>query len=108
MMPASYTNMPDPDFFRGNYQSTAMQNSTGLTPSSPAVPAVPQNGWISRDKPNNNILKKWGADQTIPRDAFLDEGMADVPAVEPDEYKPREPGVIIQPPPKVEFRDSYH
>ncbi|GAB4270165.1 MAG: hypothetical protein Kow0029_06770 [Candidatus Rifleibacteriota bacterium] len=107
-MPASYTNMPDPDFFRGDYQNQTAgvaDNSSTQFNSSPTM----QNGWFSRpSKTNESILKKWGADQAIPRDAFIDEGLADAPAVETDDYKPREPGVVIQPPPNVEFRDSYH
>ena len=107
VMPASYTNMPDPGFFRGDYSSN--DNSRTFVPGV-VNPPTPQTGWIPRDeKPSQNILKKWGADQSIPRDAFLDDDMADAPAVEvEDEYQAREPGVLIQPPPKVQFRDDYH
>ncbi len=100
--PASYSNMPDPDFFRGDYSSGNRTSVPGVVTTSP------QNGWINREnKPSSDILKKWGADQTIPRDAFLDDDMADAPAVDEDEYKPREPGVLIQPPPKIDFREDY-
>ncbi len=99
----AYSSVADPDFFRGDYQG-------GRNPVPGVVNPVSAPGnWISREEqPSNNILKKWGADQTIPRDAFLDDdGMADAPAVEEDEYKPREPGVLIQPPPKIEFKTNY-
>lgn len=105
IMPATYSNLPDQDFFRGDYQSGA-NNMPGI----PQViaPSVPQNGWIQRDKPNQTILQKWGADQAIPRDAFIDDGMADSPAVEESNDRQREPGVVIQPAPGVEFRDNYN
>ncbi len=113
-MPESFSNMPDPNFFRGDYSNSANNANPGNNVSPNHVPGVvdrpaPQTGWISRDsEPNQNILKKWGADQAIPRDAFLDDDMADAPAVESNDYKPREPGVLIQPPPKIDFREDYN
>jgi hypothetical protein len=113
-MPESFSNMPDPNFFRGDYSNSANNANQGNNVSPNHVPGVvdrpaPQTGWISRDsEPNQNILKKWGADQAIPRDAFLDDDMADAPAVESNDYKPREPGVLIQPPPKIDFREDYN
>jgi len=71
-------------------------------------PPTVQGEWISRDNPDRAVLQRWGADRQIPADAFLDESLADAPAVEEDEPAPvREPGVVINPP-GVEFRDSYH
>jgi hypothetical protein len=119
MMPTTYSNMPDPGFFRGDYQSSGVpygNNQSNLSQNTAAaqannasqMPEIPQDGWVSRNNQSDskNILKKWGADQDIPRDAFLDESMADIPAIEPDEPA-REPGVVIEPPPEIDLRDSY-
>jgi penicillin-binding protein 1A len=99
-------NLPGADFFRGDYQTPGVQTSFPSVQTD-SQPTVPQSGWISRDKPDKNYLKRWGADQPIPADAFLDPGMADAPAVEQEATKPREPGVFVQPPPQVDFREDY-
>ncbi|MBU1107464.1 MAG: penicillin-binding protein 1A [Candidatus Riflebacteria bacterium] len=98
--------LPDPDFFHNNYQSGVTADSQATQIVKP--PAV-QGQWISRDNPDRAVLQRWGADKPIPQDAFLDDSMADAPAVEEDtEPAPmREPGVVITPP-SAEFRDSYH
>ncbi|MGM0598492.1 MAG: penicillin-binding protein 1A [Candidatus Rifleibacteriota bacterium] len=117
-MPRVYSNMPDPEFFQGDYhtseaghdnqQTRFSQNSAAQPGNASQMPVIPQDGWVSRNNQTDskNLLKKWGADQEIPRDAFLDEGMADIPAIEPDEPD-REPGVVIEPPAEIDLRDSY-
>jgi len=99
------TFLPDPDFFHSNYQAgTTAGAGTAQVVKPPAV----QGEWISRDNPDRAVLQRWGADRQIPADAFLDESLADAPAVEEDAPEPvREPGVVINPP-GVDFRDSYH
>jgi len=96
--------LPDPDFFHSNYQSGSPAAQTQV-----AQPPAVQGEWISRDNPDRAVLQRWGADRPIPADAFLDESMADAPAVEEDDdvTPVREPGVVINPP-GIEFRDSYH
>jgi membrane carboxypeptidase/penicillin-binding protein len=98
--------MPDSDFFRGDYQ-----NNAAARPPVPAPVAQPaqQGQWISRENPDRAVLQRWGADQAIPADAFIDDDdLANAPAVEEDSpaQEIREPGVVI-PPTGVEFRDSY-
>lgn len=101
--PAADGFMPDADFFRGNYQSGASNAAVAKPPTNPV--AAPQGQWISRDNPDTAVLQRWGADQTIPDDAFLDDDLANAPAVD-DSEPVREPGVVI-PEPKVDFRNSY-
>ncbi len=98
--------MPNPDFFRGDYQNSgAPQSRPGVTLVSPPAQAgtSTQGQWLPKKQNDGQYLKKWGADQQIPADAFLDESMADVPATEPG----REPGVVISPP-KINFQNDYH
>ncbi|EKD82589.1 MAG: hypothetical protein ACD_39C01199G0002 [uncultured bacterium] len=109
--------LPDPDFFHSNYQSGAAAASN--QPAQVVKPPTVQGEWISRDNPDRAVLQRWGADKQIPNDAFIDDSLADAPAVEDEspadipaveEESPapaREPGVVINPP-GVEFRDSYH
>lgn len=96
--------LPDPNFFHSNYQTGAVNQPQVIKP-----PAV-QGEWISRDNPDRAVLQRWGADKPIPPEAFLDESLADAPAVEVDEAETiREPGVVIDSPSvsRIEFRDSY-
>jgi len=102
---AEGTFLPDPDFFHSNYQSGQV---TGAAAPQVVKPPAVQGEWISRDNPDRAVLQRWGADRPIPADAFIDESLADAPAIEEDSPEPvREPGVVINPP-GVEFRDSYH
>ncbi len=105
--------MPDPDFFRGNYQTGAAQ---------PVKPPAVTGSWISQDNPDTAVLQSSGARPPagIPADGFLDDDMADAPAVEDDladapavEDAPaapiREPGVITSPAaPGMDFREDYN
>jgi membrane carboxypeptidase/penicillin-binding protein len=103
---ASASMLPDNNFFRGDYQSNSGVQQSASSNDSNVNPTA---GWIPRENPNpdQSILKKWGADQAIPPDAFLDPGLADAPAVEHNST-PREPGVFVEPPPSVQFRDDYN
>jgi penicillin-binding protein 1A len=101
--------MPDADFFRGDYQAGANRQPV-------KAPAV-SGSWISRDNPDTAVLQSVSArpqPSYIPDEAFLDDEMADAPAVEEDEVPSptpiREPGVVISPPsvPSQEFRDDYN
>ena len=92
--------MPSPGFFMGNYQNPGannnQQNKVKVIKPAPV-----------QFKPKNDFLKKWGANQTIPPDAYLDESLADAPAIEVDSPQ-REPGVVIpKKPANVNFRSSY-
>lgn len=91
--------MPDSDFFRGDYQGAAAPAQ-----KRPVAAAAPQGQWISRENPDTAVLQRWGADRAIPPEAFLDDDLANAPAVEDTPI--REPGVVI-PPPRVEFRENY-
>lgn len=113
--------MPDPDFFRGNYQN-------GAAPAQPAQLVKPptQGQWISRDNPDTAVLQSVGASNApVPDDALLDDDLADAPALEdapavedapaiedspavdPDAEAVREPGVRMNPS-NVEFREDYN
>ena len=99
--------MPDADFFHSNYQTGT--TAAARPPVQAVKPPAVQGEWISRDNPDRAVLQRWGADKPIPNEAFLDDSLADAPAVEDNDGPApiREPGVVITPP-GVEFRDSYH
>ena len=110
--------MPDPDFFRGNYQN----------PAQPVKPPAVSGTWSSRENPDTAVLQSAPQQKPptsyIPDEAFLDDDLANAPAVDEDDLADapaveetpaparapiREPGVVITPPAGgVEFRDDYN
>ncbi len=102
--------MPDPDFFRGNYQTGAAQ---------PVKPPAFNGNWISQDNPDTAVLQSPGAKPPAIDEGSLDDSLADAPALEDDmadapaieEESPapvREPGVITSPASGVEFKEDYN
>lgn len=104
LMGAELGHIPEPGFFRGDYSgSISARPSQTSHKNAPATPGV----WIPREtqKTSQDALQRWGVDQPIPPEAFLDPSLVDSPAVE-SEPAPREPGVVVDPP-KIQFRDDY-
>lgn len=106
--------MPDPDFFRVSYQQSQV-SQTRPTPSR-------DEGWISREgrtEVSQNAMERWGVNRPIPPEAFIDESMANTPAVnapqniqnrqqqQPRRQVPADPEELIVSPPEIQFRSDY-